>query len=215
MNTNPNAYKILCYGDSNTWGYIPVTEARYPADVRWTGVLQTLLGDGYWVIEEGFNGRTTNLEDPDSPAKNGLQYFYPCLRTHNPLDLIVLMLGTNDTKFKFHRSAEEIAADAELLLQEIQQTAWNKQGETPAVLLLAPPLVDDTVMEAREEFAGAGEKTARLPSLYQQLARRYGSRFADVSGWVSPSPKDGIHLEEKAHFKMAQELYSLIKALLL
>ncbi len=210
MNINPHALKVLCYGDSNTWGYIPITEERYPVDVRWTGLLQSLLDEGYWIIEEGFNGRTTNLEDPDSPGKNGLQYFYPCLRSHNPLDLVILMLGTNDTKYKFHRSAEEIASGIELLLQEIHQTAWSRHGETPAVLLLAPPLVDDSVEPAREEFAGAGEKTALLPALYQPLAREFGAHFANVSRWVSPSPKDGIHLEPADHHAIAENLREII-----
>ena len=52
-------YRILCYGDSNTWGYIPLTEKRYPPEVRWTGRLQRLLGPDYQVLEDGLSGRTT------------------------------------------------------------------------------------------------------------------------------------------------------------
>jgi len=212
MNTNPLAIKVLCYGDSNTWGYVPVSETRYPVDVRWTGVLQSLLGEDYWVVEEGFNGRTTNIEDPDSPAKNGLQYLYPCLRTHNPIDIIILLLGTNDTKLKFNRGAGDIAAGIKALLDEIRQTAWNKEGKIPRILLLAPPLVDDTVESAREEFAGAAEKSALLPALYAKLAREYGAHFQDGSQWVSPSSKDGIHLEPAGHRMIAEKLMKKISS---
>jgi lysophospholipase L1-like esterase len=213
MNTNPQAVKILCYGDSNTWGYVPISETRFPVDVRWTGLLQSALGDGYWIIEEGFNGRTTTIEDPDSPGKNGLQYLYPCLRTHNPIDLIILMLGTNDTKCKLNRSAGDIASGINQLLNEIRQTAWNNKGEAPVVLLLSPPMVDESVERARDEFAGAAEKTAQLPALYQSLAEQHAVFFRDVSQWVSPSPRDGIHLEPVDHRIVAENLFNEILSL--
>ncbi len=89
---------ILCYGDSNTWGYIPATAGRYPPDVRWPGVMRKLLGEKYNVIEEGLNGRTTVWEDPYKPGRNGLELLIPILDSHNPIDLVVVMLGTNDLK---------------------------------------------------------------------------------------------------------------------
>ncbi len=102
---------ILCYGDSNTWGYIAgkfdmttMYMERYPRTIRWTGRLQKLLGDDFYVIEEGLNGRTTNLEGIDPPDRNGKTYLLPCLYTHSPLDLVVLMLGCNDLKNVYGRS---------------------------------------------------------------------------------------------------------------
>lgn len=89
---------ILCYGDSNTYGYNPVNGLRYPKDVRWTGVLQKLLGEQYAVIEEGCNGRTTVFEDIAEPWKAGLGYLKPCLNTHKPIDFVIMMLGSNDLK---------------------------------------------------------------------------------------------------------------------
>jgi len=213
MNTNPQAVKILCYGDSNTWGYIPISETRYPVDIRWTGIMQSMLGDDFWVIEEGLNGRTTNLHDPDSKGKNGLDYLYPCLRTHNPIDLIILMLGTNDTKHKFHRSAEDISVGINALLIEIKQTAWNPSGNLPKVLLLSPPPVDDSVEKAHEEFAGAAEKIAQLSSFYHRLAGEHDTLFLDVSQWVAPSPSDGIHLEPADHRTIAENLVNEVLAL--
>ena len=100
---------ILCYGDSNTYGYNPVNGLRYPKDVRWTGVLQKMLGEEYEVIEEGCNGRTTVFEDAKEPWKAGLGYLRPCLNTHKPIDFVIMMLGSNDLKRMFHASAQEIA----------------------------------------------------------------------------------------------------------
>ena len=100
---------ILCYGDSNTWGYNPVNGLRYPEDVRWTGRLQKLLGPSYRVIEEGCNGRTTVYADPEEGWKCGLTYLCPCLNSHKPIDVVILMLGSNDLKRIFHASAQEIA----------------------------------------------------------------------------------------------------------
>jgi len=206
MNTNPLATKVLCFGDSNTWGYQPLSEMRYPVDVRWTGLLQSLLGDDYSVIEEGLNGRTTNIDDPDFPGRNGLMYFFPCIKTHNPIDIIILMLGTNDTKHQFHRTPQEIAMGINDLLYEISIFARDWNQDYPQVLLLAPPLVDESVEGAREKFAGAAEKSAQLPKLYQRLAEQNDALFLDVSQWVKPSRKDGIHLEPADHRTIAEHL---------
>ena len=98
---------ILCFGDSNTWGYAPVTGERYPGHVRWTGVLQSCLGDDYFVIEEGLNGRTTVHNEPLRPHRNGASLLPVLLESHSPLDLVIVMLGTNDLKACFRQSALE------------------------------------------------------------------------------------------------------------
>ena len=94
---------------------------RYPKDVRWTGVLQKLLGEQYAVIEEGCNGRTTVFEDIAEPWKAGLGYLKPCLNTHKPIDFVIMMLGSNDLKRMFHASAKEIADGAEQLVSIIKE----------------------------------------------------------------------------------------------
>ena len=109
---------VLCYGDSNTWGYDPATQKRYPRNVRWAGVLRRALGNGYLVIEEGLNGRTTVWDDPIEGYKNGKEYLVPCLETHKPIDLVIIMLGTNDLKARFHVPACDIAAGAGVAIEE-------------------------------------------------------------------------------------------------
>ena len=118
---------ILCYGDSNTYGYNPVNGLRYPKDVRWTGVLQKLLGEQYAVIEEGCNGRTTVFEDIAEPWKAGLGYLKPCLNTHKPIDFVIMMLGSNDLKRMFHATAKEIADGAEQLVSIIKEFTKEKR----------------------------------------------------------------------------------------
>ncbi len=101
---------VLCYGDSNTWGSDPETGERFAPDVRWPGVLRRSLGEGYWVIEEGLGGRTTVRDDPIEGAhKNGRAYLRACLESHKPIDLMTIMLGTNDLKARFAASASDIA----------------------------------------------------------------------------------------------------------
>ena len=93
--------RILCIGDSNTWGYIPGSGERYEKNVRWTGKLAQMLGENYEVIEEGMNGRTTAFTDKIEPGTAALDYLYPCLISQFPLDYIIVMLGTNDTKTRY------------------------------------------------------------------------------------------------------------------
>lgn len=132
---------ILCYGDSNTWGWNPDTGLRYPRDIRWPGRLQIELGPTYYVIEEGLNGRTTVWDDPIEEHKNGKTYLYPCLESHKPLDLVVLMLGTNDLKTRFWLSTLDIVSGIARLVEIIQSSRSGVQETSPKILLLAPPLV--------------------------------------------------------------------------
>ena len=138
--------KILCYGDSNTYGFDPVSGLRYPKSVRWTGRLQQELGDQYEVIEEGCNGRTTVFDDPYEPWKNGKRYLPACLNSHKPVDIVVLMLGSNDLKMEFHASAQDIARGAEELVCMIKEFMTEKQGFYPDVILMAPPVLGNKII---------------------------------------------------------------------
>jgi len=113
---------ILCFEDSNTWGYDPIAQDRFPRDVRWTGVMRKALGSDFLVLEEGLNGRSTVWEDPIEGYKNGHDDLVPCLETHRPLDLVILMLGTNDLKVRFHVSSFDIAQSVAVLIDVIQRS---------------------------------------------------------------------------------------------
>ena len=99
---------IICFGDSNTHGYCAETDGRFDENTRWTCLLQAKLGDEYLILEEGLGGRTTCFDDPTHEGLRGLDYISPCLQTHEPVDLLIIMLGTNDTKERFGCSAESL-----------------------------------------------------------------------------------------------------------
>lgn len=193
------ALQILCFGDSNTWGYAPVSADRYPAGVRWTGVMAERLGDHCNVIEEGQNGRTTVWDDPlEGGHKNGLNYLPACLESHHPIDLVILMLGTNDLKARFSLTALDIALGAERLVQTIQKSGWGPNGNAPAILLAAPPPVDPKD-DAAEMFAGAKEKSLDLARRYIEVAARCRCELLHVGAIIAVDPLDGIHYSRDAH----------------
>jgi lysophospholipase L1-like esterase len=189
---------ILCFGDSNTWGFVPGTGERYSLEVRWPGVLQGLLGSGYRVLEEGLNGRTTVWEDPLLPGRNGSQYLAPCLESHRPLDLVILALGTNDLKRRFSASAEDIARGVGVLLGIVARSGAGIDGGPPAVLVLAPPPLGRLSAYA-EAFEGALGRSLRLAGFVKQIAAETGCGFLDISACAAVSDVDGVHFDTAAH----------------
>jgi lysophospholipase L1-like esterase len=204
MNINPKAFRILCFGDSNTWGDPPLKLGRYPVDVRWPGRLQKLLGDNYEVIEEGLCGRTTNLDDPKEFGRNGKTYLIPCLKTHNPLDMVILMLGSNDLKERYNRSPKEIADAIDELVKIIKINSKAK------IILMSPPHVKENFVAKLSGLKGAEEKSKDLGKLFMDVTNSHKIKFLDVAKIVEPSKKDGVHLEPDAHKKIAEELAKIV-----
>ncbi|MCR4891632.1 MAG: SGNH/GDSL hydrolase family protein [Lachnospiraceae bacterium] len=204
---------ILCYGDSNTYGYNPMNGYRYPENVRWTGRLQRLLGGYYNVVEEGCNGRTTVYDDPLEGWKNGLGYLRPCLNSHKPVDFVIMMLGSNDLKETFHASAEEIANGAGKLVEVIQTFTMEKQGFEPKIILVSPPEIGEGIRTS--PFYGqfcenAIGRSREFPSNYRRIADKYHCIFFNAAEYISPSEEDSLHLMPEAHKVFADELYRLI-----
>jgi len=209
---------VLCYGDSNTWGCPPVQPgqdvARYGREVRWGSVLRAALGPGYWVLEEGLGGRTTVWDDPiEGEHKNGKRYLLPCLESHAPIDLVALMLGTNDLKRRFGLSAADIAAGAGVLVDIILRSACGPQNRAPQVLLIGPPPTAQLSGFA-ELFAEAGEKSRALAREYQREAELRGCAFLDAGQIISSSERDGIHFEADAHQALGHAVARLVRELL-
>jgi lysophospholipase L1-like esterase len=195
--------RIVCYGDSNTWGSDPATRERFPPDVRWTGVLARELGDGYQVIEEGLPGRTTIWDDPLELGRNGLTYLRPCLESHRPLDLVTIMLGTNDLKRRFGVSASDIAQGAALLVDVAQHYARRADGSPASVLLMAPPPVARLSQLARM-FEGAEEKSREFGQYFRMVAGWYNVPFLDAGEVMTSSDVDGIHFDAEEHGKLGR-----------
>lgn len=204
---------ILCYGDSNTWGHDPSGKNRFPRDVRWTGVLQKLLGDDYYVIEEGCNGRTTVWDDPVEQDKNGKTYLSPCLVSHKPIDLVVLMLGTNDLKQRYSVPPSDIARSIGVLVKIILHSETGPDGRSPGVLVVAPPRLGK-LNDFTEMFAGGVEKSQNLAAYYKKITDELGVPLLDANTIVTTSDIDGIHWEQTEHAKFAHALADLIPLLL-
>jgi lysophospholipase L1-like esterase len=205
---------VLCYGDSNTYGYNPSDGFRYPENVRWTGRLQKLLGDDYRVIEEGCNGRTTVFDDPIEGWKNGLIYLRPCLNSHKPVDIVIMMLGSNDLKESFHASPKDIADGAETLVKDIIDFTGSKQGFVPVIILVAPPEIGEGI--ATSAFYGhfyenAIERSKQLPGLYKQVAEKNGCVFVNAAEYIKPSKVDSLHLSPEGHAKLAEVLDRVVR----
>lgn len=205
-----NSMQILCFGDSNTWGYIPVVAGRYPRNVRWPGALRERLGAGFEVIEEGQSGRTTTWDDSlEGGNKNGLRYLSVCLESHKPLDLVILMLGTNDLKARFSLTALDIALGVERLVLATRQSACGVAGQPPAILLVAPPPVAPTG-DSAETFSGAAEKSLLLGKRYADVATRTGCAFLDLGPIIAVDPSDGIHYSAATHLQLGEAIASKV-----
>jgi len=206
-------YRILCFGDSLTWGYDPVKRTRIGEDERWTGVLQNLLGERYKVIEEGQNGRTIASEDPTEGEKNGLAYIIPCLDSQRPLDLMILMLGTNDMKRKFGYTARDIAGEMQLFLEKVQAFNRFRMEGRMQVLLMSPPITGargrgkGSWLEDYFDYDRAFGVASELAAWYEQLAKTYHCHFLDAAGIVQVSEADGVHLDPKEQTKLGGAIY--------
>ncbi len=220
MNTNPNAKRILCYGDSITWGRIPGDDntLRYPIDKRWTGILQNLLGNDYEVIEEGLNGRTTNLESPHKDGKNGATYLFSCLEAHKPLDLVILSLGKNDLKAKYDTTPESICDRIENCLRIIYEEGKTASGETPKIILVSPCIIEEKERlrfgKKEIDFLGAKQKSEKLGEMYLKIAKKYNIDFLDLAQYVKVSEVDGDHLDGNEHKKIAESMHQKVIKLL-
>ena len=203
---------ILCFGDSNTWGFNieawkpagPTVDVRFPAGLRWTGVLAAELGSAHRVIEEGLNGRTTVFDDPTEGAhKNGLRYLVPCLESQTPLDAIVISLGINDVKERFSATAHDIATGAGILARTALGSCAAPGGKPPIVLMIAPmPLGPGLESSPFAEMFGGEksvEKSKLLASRYEAQAAALGVGFLDAGKLVTAHPLDSLHLTAASH----------------
>lgn len=215
MYTNPNAVKILCYGDSNTWGQKPDKSGRYASNVRWPGALQELLGNNYYVIEEGLGSRTTDLEYAKKPGRNGKTYLQPCLESHSPVDIVVIMLGTNDLKIEFDRSAKEIANALAGLAEMTKTIAKNPAGQSPHVILVSPITVNDEAPHFAELYTGyydnqAAINSKELGTIIKEAAEAHGCHFIDAAS-VAHAGEDGLHFAKSSHPELGKAIAQEIK----
>lgn len=205
--------RVLCFGDSNTWGYISGTDhERYDENHRWTRLLGKNLGKDYEIIEEGLNSRTLNSDYPvenDRPYRNGLPYFYPCMISQDKVDVVVIMLGTNDLKSFFNLTASDMLNHLKLYIDHVLNYKSIIDKATPKLIISGIAPIDEN--KCKLHYKGMISKRDEYNALSRELCKKLGVAFVDNSDLqVGP---DGIHITEESHKKLAQKLKEVIVSL--
>ena len=203
---------ILCYGDGNTWGWIPGSNGeRFPSHVRWPGVLSKLLRADIRVVEEGLCGRTAISDNPVENAgaveKNGFKTFGAYLDTHSPLDLVVIMLGTNDLRHASKLTAHDIAGGVMALAEMARSPIFGPDFATsPEVLIVCPPSIWEVEAAWGLRFLGGRETSLDLREAFRQMSKQYKLPVIFVDDFVHSDPSDGVHLSADSHAVLGQEI---------
>ncbi|MEG0754268.1 MAG: SGNH/GDSL hydrolase family protein [Angelakisella sp.] len=202
--------EILCYGDSNTHGYNAETlGGRLPYEARWTGILAERLGADFHIIEEGLNGRTTVFDDPTRESANGLTTLHPIMMTHEPLDTMIIMLGTNDTKDRFNASAKVCGMGLKRLVEKaLTVPAW-RDGK-PDIIIVAPAPISPNI---QDEGMGreCSQRSYGLAEEYRKVAELLHCRFLDAAPIAEVHPNDWIHLTRASHVALAEALWKMLR----
>ena len=207
---------VLCFGDSNTHGQMPggTPLDRFGPDERWPGVLRTELAPDWYVIEEGLSGRTTVYDDPiEGGIKNGRTYLRPCLMSHAPLDLVIVMLGTNDLKARFGQPASEVAMGIGCLIHDIKELEPGWNGTVPEIMVISPPPILDDIKEWGGIFAGAQDKSHQLAHEFEVISDSLEVHFFDAGSVIASDPADGFHLSREAHATLGRAVAQEVRAI--
>jgi len=213
--------QILCFGDSNTYGFnidnTGLEDLRIPYHERWTSQLQQNLGSECNIVVEGLCGRTIAFDDPTCPCRRGLDWLIPCLTTHQPLDLVLFMLGTNDVKPLFNASAQNIASSLNLLLRTYRGFYTGQGERVPEALVIAPPPIGENIASSilADQFDDSSvQKSRRLPAEYEKIAFSNKARFFDAATVTQYDPIECVHFNSNGHEKMAQALTEIVQDIL-
>lgn len=208
---------IMCFGDSNTHGTCAMhhmqDKRRFAIPQRWPGVMAAELGEGWRIVEEGHPGRTTVHDDAiEGEHKNGLRILPALLETHRPIDLVIIMLGTNDFKARFNVSAADVALAVQRLLVTIERAECGPDKMAPQVLLLSPPPLSE-IGFLSDMYAGGAVKSQALAGHLGQLAEDRQIAFLDAGLVAAIDPLDGIHLGMEAHEKLGKAVAEAVRSI--
>ena len=205
---------ILCFGDSITWGYNPENGTRLPPENRWPRVLETALQGRARIIEEALNGRTVATDEPSRPYRNGLAMFPPLLEAHAPLDIVIIMLGTNDSAPCYGLTAGRIAFNCSALVRAVKASLSGPDETTPKMVLIAPPPLGSLSAEMSLLYSG-GQTTSRgLAAAYRSIAERFDISFLDAGQITKVSTADGVHLDAQGQRRLGQGVADVVMPLL-
>ena len=212
--------RILVFGDSNTWGYHPHNKnpfapfERWGDSIRWTSVLQNRLGDGFDVMVDGLCGRTASAKDDIEDYTCGKEQIIPSLRSHSPLDLLIIMLGSNDLKTRYGYTAYDVAHSVGMVVEKALQAPDAFEQSQPEVLLICPPPLGNLDRSFFAfEFAGSEAKSKELPPFFELIAAQYHTALLNAGEFVRFSDIDGLHLESDQHLKLGEAVAAKVKSL--
>ncbi len=199
---------ILCFGDSNTYGYIPGGSGRCRFEDRWPGALEKLLAPDWRVVEEGLCGRTTVFREAERPWRAAIDYIAPCAATHRPFDLAAVMLGTNDCKCEFGASADMIAQG----LKEVLRVLLSEVYSTTRVLVIAPPPLCRGLNCGRDFGFDENSRAVslELAEKFAETAQDLGCLFFDAASAASASPIDSVHMDKRSHIALARAVAEIV-----
>lgn len=201
--------KILCYGDSNTWGCSPFDGTRFDETVRWPMIMSSILGDDYLVIEDGLNGRTVLNLSPVNPLSNGIEGIEIVMNNYIPFDIAIISLGLNDVFIGGEVTLTEISSGIEIII-DIIRTSHTKAGcDTPEIIIMAPSGFNEEIEGARF-FELQMNKLKALPEYYKNSASQKDCLFFDAAGFVTGSIIDGSHLEAESHILLGKKTAEFI-----
>lgn len=206
---------ILCFGDSNTFGTNP-SGGRWPREIRWPGRLQQLLGNEFYVIEEGCGGRTTVWEDNLELYRNGRSFLPVALATHKPLDLVIIMLGTNDFKSRFRVLPCDIAEGIRQLAELVQNFTYGPYYTVPQILLVSPIVIGEGIENSIMTgfTSDAAVLSRKLAPLVQKAAKRQDCFYLNAAEYAGPSAVDQLHMEREDHIRLAEAMASKVRTIL-
>jgi lysophospholipase L1-like esterase len=207
---------ILCYGDSLTWGYIPDGTGRHALGDRWPMVLQAEIGPAVHVVTDGLNGRTTAYDDHLSGfERNGAKTLTTVLGTHFPLDLVIIMLGTNDMKNFICGNAQGTKRGIQRLIEIVRTAPYQMDAQIPEILVISPPAltpIDD--LEFQRTFEHGVEQSSLLAGLYEDAAKFADCGFFDAGSVARTSPLDGVHLDADNTRAIGKALAPIVRGIL-
>ena len=207
-------HTVLCFGDSNTYGYNPRTETRYPSFFRYPEILQKFLGEEYSVVAEGLNGRTTAFAKNGLQWKSGLYAVETVIASHYPVDTLVIMLGTNDCAAELDLEAADIAGGMERLIAAARALLMEKQGYLPKIIIVCPPHLEESIFNgpfAENVNSKSLEVSKALPEKFKELAERSNCDFMNLDGVIKYSVIDSEHLRPYDHYRVAGMLADMIR----
>jgi lysophospholipase L1-like esterase len=201
--------KILCYGDSNTWGCSPRDSSRYDENTRWPMVMQSILAGNYTVTEEGLNGRTVLNLAPENSEANGIEWISVVIEKHIPVDIVLISLGLNDVFIAEEASLNEISDGVEEIINIIRNSHVSAGFQVPQIIIMAPPEYNADV-EGSDFFELQINKLKILPESLRSLSIKQNCLFFNSADYVKGSSIDGSHLEAESHIILGNEIAEFI-----